>query len=56
MITEERKNTHMTHLEDLVLLGESGLNELNNYLDSLINKQDNVRMTQKIDGAPALIC
>ena len=56
MINEERKNTHMTHLEDLVLLGESGLNELNNYLDSLINKQDNVRMTQKIDGAPALIC
>lgn len=53
-----RKNTHQTHLEDLVLLGPDGLEELNNKIegtiDTLENNSGRMNLTTKIDGAPAL--
>ena len=59
-MAEVRLNKHMTHLEDLVLLGSSGLEELNNKLDGFLeyldNKDGGINITTKIDGAPAVIC
>lgn len=55
-----RKNVHQTHLEDLVLLGKDGFNELNDKIDKFLrrfNSEDKeLNLTQKIDGAPALFC
>lgn len=53
-----RKNVHQVHMMDLVLLGERGLNELNHKISNFISKmpEDKLISTQKIDGAPAVIC
>ena len=55
-----RKNVHQTHLEDLVLLGKDGFNELNDKIDKFLRRFDSeekeLNLTQKIDGAPALFC
>lgn len=48
-----RLNQHMTHFEDLVLLGTEGLNELNNKINNINSL--NIHYTTKIDGAPAVI-
>ena len=59
-LTEYRKNTHQQHAEDLVLLGKEGLSELNDKIDKFIRRFDSneqeLNLTQKIDGAPALFC
>lgn len=53
-----RKNTHQQHLEDLVLLGPEGLEELDDkfegMLDMLEDNSDRVLATSKIDGSPSL--
>ena len=55
-----RKNVHQTHLEDLVLLGKDGFNELNDKINKFIRRfskeEKELNLTQKIDGAPALFC
>lgn len=60
ILTEVRKNVHQTHLEDLVLLGKEGFDELYNHIDNFINKLENkgdkINTTVKIDGAPAVVC
>ena len=59
-IEEVRLNNHQQHFEDLVLFGREGLEELNDKIDKFIRRfesQDNeLNLTQKIDGAPALFC
>ena len=40
-LEEVRKNVHQTHLEDLVLLGKEGFDELYNHIDNFINKLEN---------------
>lgn len=57
---KERKNVHQTHLEDLVLLGEDGINELNDKIDRFIariggDKSGSI-LTTKVDGSPAVAC
>lgn len=47
-----RLNQHMTHFEDLVLLGTSGLDELKNKIDNITSID--INYTAKIDGAPAV--
>jgi len=58
VIKETRMNTHQTHLEDLVLLGKDGFNELNDKIDKFLRRFDNsnkeLNLTQKVDGSPAL--
>ena len=60
VLQEIRKNTHQTHLEDLVLLGREGFNELNDKIDKFektLEGQDvGLNTTTKIDGAPAVVC
>lgn len=58
-INEVRMNKHQEHIEDLVLFGVEGLEELNDHIESFINKvnggeDDGINVTQKIDGAPAV--
>ena len=57
---KERKNTHQTHLEDLVLLGKDGIEELNDKIDKFIARiggdKSGSNLTTKIDGAPAVVC
>ena len=55
----KRKNTHQTHLEDLVLLGPDGLEELDDKIEGALERiQDSnsgrLNITTKIDGSPAL--
>ena len=49
-----RKNVHQTHLEDLVLLGKDGFNELNDKINKFIRRfskeEKELNLTQKIDG------
>lgn len=56
---KERKNVHMTHTEDLVLLGQEGLIELNDKFEKFINQletgESKLNISQKVDGAPALL-
>ena len=58
----EQKNTHMNHLEDMILLGGvSGARESINYLQALRNMLaghtgNHIKTTLKWDGAPAIIC
>lgn len=57
---KERKNVHQMHLEDLVLLGEDGINELNDKIDRFIariggDKSGSI-LTTKVDGSPAVAC
>ena len=58
-LLETRLNTHMYHMEDLVLLGKEGLDELNYKIDQfkkeIANTSDNLNITQKIDGSPAIL-
>ena len=53
-LLETRLNTHMYHMEDLVLLGKDGLDELNYKIDQfkkeIANTSDNLNITQKLDG------
>lgn len=55
-----RANSHQTHFEDLVLLGRDGLEELNDKIDKFIRRLESntneLNMTTKIDGAPAVAC
>ena len=55
-----RMNSHQTHMEDLVLLGKDGLEELNDkiekFLTTLEGNDVGLNTTTKIDGAPAVIC
>ena len=50
---------HMTHTEDLVFFGKEGcdllLDGLENFYNYLSGKVHDARITQKIDGAPALV-
>ena len=59
-IEEVRLNNHQQHLEDLVLFGKEGLNELNDKIDKFLRRfeggQGELNLTQKVDGAPALFC
>jgi hypothetical protein len=60
----EQKNTHMTHIEDLVLDGgTNGVRQAINALQSLRDmlaghevEESRVGLTVKWDGAPAIIC
>ena len=56
----KRKNDHQTHLEDLVLLGPGGLEELDDKIEGMLerleDKGSRLNTTVKIDGAPALFC
>ena len=58
-LLETRLNTHMYHMEDLVLLGKEGLDELNYKIDQfkneIANTSDNLNITQKLDGSPAVL-
>lgn len=58
VLKEVRKNVHQQHFEDLVLFGKEGLDELNYKIENFINRfednNDNLNITTKIDGAPAL--
>ena len=59
-LNEIRLNNHQQHMEDLVLFGKEGLDELNDKIDKFIRRFDNnekeLNLTQKVDGAPALFC
>ena len=54
---KERKNVHQLHFEDLVLLGEDGINELNDKIDRFIARiggdKSGSNLTTKIDGCLA---
>lgn len=54
VLDETRMNTHQTHLEDLVLLGKEGLDELNDKIEKFLERFDSqekkLNLTQKIDG------
>ena len=55
----KRANVHQLHIEDLVLLGEKGLNELNHKIENFIRRLDSgdgeqLNTTVKLDGAPAV--
>lgn len=58
----QRKNTHQTHYEDLIVLGTEGLAEFDNKIESFIGKdikkgsKTKLNLTTKIDGSPAVIC
>lgn len=56
-LKEYRKNTHQTHMCDLVLLGREGIEELNDKIDKFIRRFDSdekeLNLTQKIDGCLA---
>ena len=60
IITETKANTHLTHLEELVLTqGQDGFNQAKNFLYELIKNlkgQDNTikNVSVKWDGAPAI--
>ena len=58
-LLETRLNTHMYHMEDLVLLGKEGFDELSYKIDQFVNEISNgsseLNITQKIDGAPAIL-
>lgn len=58
-LLETRLNTHMYHMEDLVLLGKEGLDELSYKIDQFVNEINNgsseLNITQKIDGSPAIL-
>jgi hypothetical protein len=53
-------NRHMTHAEDLVLLGKDGLEWINKIFPKLYNKlksdtdKDDIRLSVKFDGAPSV--
>ena len=60
VITETKANTHLTHLEELILTqGQDGFNQAKNFLYELIKNlkgQDNTikNVSVKWDGAPAI--
>ena len=58
-LKEVRLNQHQTHMEDLVLLGEEGINEFNDKINrfkrSLEGEDSGLNTTTKIDGAPAVV-
>ena len=50
---------HIRHLEDKVFQGEMGLDDLNDYIESLISyvktgSTDKIYAAIKVDGSPAL--
>ena len=55
-----RANHHQSHMEDLVLLGREGLEELNDKIERYIKRiggdTSGSNLTTKIDGAPAVFC
>ena len=58
-MAEVRLGKHLTHLEDLVLLGGNGLDELNDKIESLIEyiakgNSDKLYSAIKVDGSPAV--
>ena len=59
-LEETRLNTHQQHFEDLVLLGEEGLDEIDDKIErfklKLQDKDSGLNTTTKIDGAPAVVC
>ena len=57
---EARKNVHQTHLEDLVLLGKDGFDELLSKVDDVFSilegsSDKKINISSKIDGSPALM-
>lgn len=56
-LIEVRLNNHQTHLEDLVLFGKEGLNELNDKINKFLRRfghdKGELNLTQKIDGCLA---
>ena len=57
---EARKNVHQTHLEDLVLLGKDGFDELLSKVDDVFSilegsADKKLNISSKIDGSPALM-
>lgn len=60
-LIEARLNGHQTHIEDLVVLGEEGLNELTSKVRNLASilegsSAEPMNITTKIDGSPAVFC
>lgn len=58
-LVEVRLNTHQQHLESLPVFGQSGLDELNNYIEKLLKQlttgTKELTLMSKIDGAPSVI-
>lgn len=56
----KRPNVHQTHFCDLVLLGNEGLEELNDKIDRFLKTKQHqdvgLNVSTKIDGSPAVIC
>jgi hypothetical protein len=55
----KKLNTHMMHIEELLFEGEEGLDIIKEYLENLnnklLNKESNLIISTKIDGAPAVM-
>lgn len=56
-LNEVRLNNHQQHLEDLILFGKEGIEELNDKIDKFIRRFESsnreLNLTQKIDGCLA---
>ena len=50
----KRANTHQTHFEDLIMLGEGGIEEFNDKIEKFMSGDSGMNYTTKIDGSPAL--
>lgn len=50
----KRANTHQTHFEDLIMLGEGGIEEFNDKIEKFMSGDSEMNYTTKIDGSPAL--
>lgn len=50
----KRANTHQTHFEDLIILGEGGIEEFNDKIEKFMSGDSEMNYTTKIDGSPAL--
>ena len=50
----KRANVHQTHFEDLIMLGEGGIEEFNDKIEKFMSGDSEMNYTTKIDGSPAL--
>lgn len=50
----KRANVHQTHFEDLIMLGEGGIEEFNDKIEKFMSGDSGMNYTTKIDGSPAL--
>ena len=50
------KNQHLTHFEDLIFThGTGGLNQIIAYIQALQSTKNNIKITTKFDGSPAIV-